>query len=39
MAGPNRLNRHSGRASSLPFHSVALLRETGSRVAAAGSDS
>jgi len=39
MAGPNRLNRHSGRASSLPFRSLALLLETGWPVAAAGSDS
>ncbi|ARF90189.1 uncharacterized protein BCN122_III0158 [Burkholderia cenocepacia] len=39
MAGPNRLNRHSGRASSLPFRLLAVLRETGSPVADAGSDS
>jgi len=39
MAGPNRLNRHSGRASSLHFRSLVLLRETGSRVAAVGRDS
>jgi hypothetical protein len=39
MAGPNRLNRHSGRASSLHFPSFALFRETGSHVVTAHGDS
>ncbi len=39
MAGPNRLNRHSGRVSSQHFFSPALPRETRSHIVTAYADS